>query len=193
MISQSARLTSSQRPSRSSRPVPTGARSKTSSKPSVGRAASASAAAARRDVDHDRHAAASAGALPRRSGAVEPQRPHVDLQAVLVGGPDLARARLADQGRVEQRLEHAPEVGGERRSHGLPSLNALGLPSRSSAWPAVRMKRSVGVEGEHQRLGQLAQRRLRRLVGALDDLRGIGAVPCRSVHVADHRPRRVLT
>ena len=120
------------------------------------------------DVEHDRDAAGDARVGASPPAPLEAQRPDVDHQAVaVVGGPHLARARLALERRAEQRLERRSRARrGNAPPSGSPSLQALRAAEALERLPGGEHEAQLVVEREHERLGQLAQGGLRRQIGA---------------------------
>ncbi len=176
MISQSARLTSSQRPSRSSSPVPIGrAARRPPRSPRCGGRAEQVGLPARGDVEHHGDAAGDArSTVVGRSAAVQRAAARRRPSGSGAARPSRSRAsasrRRAPSGTAARA---SPDLRGKGARDGAgPRWQALGSPRRSSAWPAVSDEAQVAVEDEDQRLGQLAQRRHSGVVRAGETLIG---------------------
>ncbi len=182
-MSHSARLTSSQRPSLSSRPVPIGARSNTSSKSPPARGGF-SRSACRRAVMSSTTATPPAIAASSSLAPVQTQRADVHHQAVaLLRRPDLARARLAVERRAKQRLQRPPQLRRERLLHELAVEARVRRAQALERLARGQHEAQVPVEHQDQRLRQLAQRRRRRLIGARDHVGVLLALLHRGRHV----------
>ena len=154
--------------------MPIGARSKTSSK-SLARGCGAEQVGvpARGDVQHDRDAAGDRP--PRRRCRRSAQRADVDHQAVALARPSRSRAsasrRRAPSGTAARSPPTAPP--GRRPPTGSPCAQLLGVAEPLERLAGGEHEAQVAVEGEDQRLGQLAQRGRGRAVGACADPVGL--------------------
>ena len=137
------------------------------------------------DVDDHGHGA-RVPALRCLFGAVDPQRPDVDHQAVpLIARPDLARSRLSLQRRFEERLDGAPDLLGKGAVEEAALAADAGVAEACEHLPGGQDEAQLIVEDDDQRLGKLAQGRRRGFFGA----RKQGVRP----EVVMNRPRHTLS
>ena len=88
------------------------------------------------DQEHD-----AAAGWPLRPATALHERADVDHQAVLLAGPDLARAGLAGERRVEKRLDRLPQLLRQGVPERLAGSERAALPTRANARPPANMKR----------------------------------------------------